>query len=224
MDDISVIIRVRNEERWIGHAIQSVLDHIDQPEIIIIDNNSTDESVSIVRQFQHDPELKNDNKGTYTDIIIDNILDYSPGSAINTGVKHATRQFVMLLSSHCVLKHFPKDQIIAKLNDFVCVFGNQSPIYNGKRITKRYLWSHFGAEEIENMMSDMEQRPFLHNALAVYRKQALIEFPMDEKLVGKEDRYWAKSVLSAGKNYLYYPAFQADHHYTENGNTWKGIG
>ena len=33
-DKISVIIRSRNEDRWIGHAIQSVLDFIYKPEII----------------------------------------------------------------------------------------------------------------------------------------------------------------------------------------------
>ena len=34
----SVIIRTRNEEQWIGHAMQSVLNHLNKPEIIIIDN------------------------------------------------------------------------------------------------------------------------------------------------------------------------------------------
>ena len=33
-DKISVVIRTRNEERWIGHVIQSVIDHLDKPEII----------------------------------------------------------------------------------------------------------------------------------------------------------------------------------------------
>ena len=28
-ENISVIIRVKNEEQWIGHAIQSILDNID---------------------------------------------------------------------------------------------------------------------------------------------------------------------------------------------------
>ena len=37
-DKISVVIRTRNEERWIGHVIQSVIDHLDKPEIIIVDN------------------------------------------------------------------------------------------------------------------------------------------------------------------------------------------
>ena len=46
MPKISVIIRNKNEERWIGHAIQSCVDHLDDPEILIIDNKSTDESAT----------------------------------------------------------------------------------------------------------------------------------------------------------------------------------
>ena len=42
MDNISVIIRNRNEERYIGYAIQSVLDNFKDPEIVVVDNNSTD--------------------------------------------------------------------------------------------------------------------------------------------------------------------------------------
>ena len=35
---VSIIIRTKNEEQWIGHTIQSVLDHFEHPEIIIINN------------------------------------------------------------------------------------------------------------------------------------------------------------------------------------------
>ena len=34
--NVSVIIRTKNEEQWIGHVIQSVIDLIYKPEIIII--------------------------------------------------------------------------------------------------------------------------------------------------------------------------------------------
>ena len=34
MDNISVLIRCRNEERWVGHTIQSVMDSFDKPEIV----------------------------------------------------------------------------------------------------------------------------------------------------------------------------------------------
>ena len=38
-DKFSVIIRTKNEENWIGHCIQSILDNLEKPEIIVIDNN-----------------------------------------------------------------------------------------------------------------------------------------------------------------------------------------
>ena len=40
-DRFSVIIRTKNEERWIGHVIHLFL-VILKPEIIIVDNNSID--------------------------------------------------------------------------------------------------------------------------------------------------------------------------------------
>ena len=39
MDNISIIIRNRNEAEHIGFALQSVKDHYNNPEIIIIDND-----------------------------------------------------------------------------------------------------------------------------------------------------------------------------------------
>ena len=62
MSDVSVIIRTKNEERWIGHSIQSILDKIYKPEIIIIDNNSTDKTLEIVNHFIQDPILSSNNK------------------------------------------------------------------------------------------------------------------------------------------------------------------
>ena len=46
LSDFSVVIRAKNEERWIGYAIQSALDHLRKPEIVIVDNNSTDKTSS----------------------------------------------------------------------------------------------------------------------------------------------------------------------------------
>ena len=53
---VSVIIRNRNEEQYIGFAIQSVLDHFKNPEVIVVDNNSTDSSLEVVSMFR--PILK----------------------------------------------------------------------------------------------------------------------------------------------------------------------
>ena len=53
----SVIIRVKNEERWVGHAIQSTLDFLDGPQIVVVDNKSTDESIDIVDIFRPSDEV-----------------------------------------------------------------------------------------------------------------------------------------------------------------------
>ena len=58
---ITFIIRTKNEERWVGHAIQSVLDKVYRPEILIVDNNSKDKTIKIVKYFMHDPQLNDES-------------------------------------------------------------------------------------------------------------------------------------------------------------------
>ena len=223
-DKISVVIRTRNEERWIGHVIQSVIDHLDKPEIIIVDNNSTDQTLDIVKYFVQAPDLENEMKNKYTKIKIKSVKNYSPGKALNVGVKHASNKYILIISAHCVLNKINVKKLIDQLKKFACVFGSQIPVYNGKKITKRYLWSNFTNVKVENMFSKLENRYFLHNALAFYNKTILKKYPFNENLTGKEDRYWAKKIIKNKKKILYDPSLEVFHHYTKNGNTWKGIG
>ena len=68
-DKISVIIRSRNEDRWIGHTIQSVLDFIYKPEIIIVDNGSDNETINYLKDSHFPLVIKADGlasgKGVY---------------------------------------------------------------------------------------------------------------------------------------------------------------
>jgi len=74
------------------------------------------------------------------------------------------------------------------------------------------------------MWSEIEDRPFLHNAFCFYNKSDLVNKPFDETYSTKEDRYWAADILSNKKSYLYTPVIGVNHYYTTNGATWKGIG
>ena len=222
-DHFSVIIRVRNEERWIGHSIQSVIDHIPNNEIIIVDNKSSDETHNIAAGFVKADGF-NDSDGNYTDFQFSDIEDYSPGKSLNQGVKLAKYDNIAILSAHCIIRQLDIQKLLKDLDVYTGVFGNQVPIFQGKRITKRYLWSHFSDVQAINMFSDMEKRYFFHNAISFFRKDALLENPFNEFVTGKEDRYWAKEIIDLGKETLYDPKIIADHHYTDNGNTWKGIG
>ncbi len=222
IDNVSVILRCRNEERWIGHTIQSCLDHINHPEIIVIDNKSSDESIKIAKNFAHDPLITSNKK--YTKMKFLDINDYTPGKAINLGVKNAKHELILIISSHCILRSFNLENIEKQLNQHSCIFGNQNPYYFGKRISKRYVWANFTSKKIINPYSEDEARYFMHNALSCFKKRTLEENPFDEFLQGKEDRYWAQDIINNGKTILYDPDLSCDHHYTSNGNTWKGIG
>jgi len=222
LSDFSVVIRTKNEERWIGYAIQSVLDHLSKPEIIIVDNNSTDKTVEIVKFFSENPSLNNETNN-YSKIKVLNINNYSPGRALNMGVRNASKKYIMIISAHCILRNFNEKDIIKDLEKNVCVFGNQIPVWNGKKITKRYIWSHFSNKKIKNMFSTLEKRYFLHNALAIYKKNTLKKIPFDENLTSKEDRYWANKIIKKKMNFIYEPELIAEHQYTIHGNTWKGI-
>ena len=214
MDNISIIIRNRNESEFIGFAIQSCLDYFNKPEIIIVDNNSTDDSLEIVNLFKDQTTIK-----------IMSISDYTPGRSINMGVKQCSNDYILVLSAHAQITNMNFKQVITHLkNNNVAVFGNQIPIYKGKKISKRYIWSHFSKKETLDMYSNIEQRYFLHNAFCFYEKSVLINNPMPEQYPGKEDRYWAKDMINKHQHYIYEPSISVNHFYTGNGATWKGIG
>ena len=212
---VSVIIRNRNEEEYIGFAIQSVIDHFKAPEIIIVDNNSTDDSMKVVSLFDRYNIKEYSIKGHYT-----------PGKALNFGVKQSNNDIILVLSAHSQITSVNVEMLNRWFfHGHAAVFGRQNPIYKGKKITKRYIWSHFTNDITENLYSDIEDRHFLHNAFCFYKRDFLLENPFDEDLSGKEDRYWAKDIIDKGYTYLYDGNYQkCNHFYTSNGATWKGIG
>ena len=213
MDNISVIIRNRNESEFIGFALQSCIEFFKKPEIIIVDNNSTDDSLKIVNMFSDRTTIK-----------VENIDDYTPGKSLNLGVSKSTRDTILILSAHSQITQCNLPAIKNYLKDYKAVFGKQIPIYRGKKITPRYIWSHFKDKLSENMFSEIENRQFLHNAFCFYNKEYYLKHPMPESWPGKEDRYWAIDTVNRGDKYLYTPEVECNHYYTSNGATWKGIG
>jgi glycosyltransferase involved in cell wall biosynthesis len=209
----SVVIRNRNEERFIGHCIQSVVDFLgDGVQIIIVDNESTDNSIRIANTFDY-LDIK--------DILISK-NDYAPGKSLNLGIKEVINPYTLILSAHCeIIKWADIEDWPDNLGS---IWGKQIPIWDGKKVTPRYLWSNFGEEEKVNYFCNQENRYFLHNAFSIFKTEHLKKYPFDERLSGKEDRYWASEQIENGYNILYSPDFVVKHHYTLDGATWKGVG
>ncbi len=86
MPFFSVVIPLFNKARWIGRAIESVMAQgFEDFELIIVDDGSTDESMTVVAQFVDSRVrvLRQPNSG--------------PSAARNEGVAHARGEWVALL-------------------------------------------------------------------------------------------------------------------------------
>lgn len=207
LKDFSVIIRVGKNESYVGFAIQSVIDTFEDPEIIILNNDTDKETYDIITDFP------------FTNIKIEYIPDYTPGISLNLGVQNATNKKILFLSAHCKITKFNED-VIKMLDDYPVIFGKQTPILRGKKIIPRYIWKNFGDKDVVNMWSEGEDRHFLHFAFCMVDKQQLIDYPIREDLKGKEDRYYAKEMLDRKQEYLYTPLLECEHYFTGNGSTW----
>ena len=213
---LSVVIRSRNEGRFIGYCLQSITDFVGNPEIFLVDNESTDETIRIVNRFEyHDITKLHISKD-----------DYTPGRALNLGIKQCTEDYVMILSAHCEIIKFNFDRMKSQLDESKvgALWGKQTPIWDGKKISRRYMWSNFGDESQTNYWCESEDRHFFHNAFSIFKREHLREFPFDEHYSGKEDRYWANNQIETGFNIFYDPTQEVKHHYTPGGATWMGTG
>ncbi len=213
---VSVIVRTKNEAKHIGYCIQSVTDFLGKPEIIIVDNESTDNTIPIINRF----EYHNIKKITIPK------NDYTPGKSLNLGLEQSTEDYVMILSAHCEIVKFDFNQVKEQLdrNGVGAVWGKQTPIWDGKKISRRYMWSNFGDKPQTNYWCESEDRYFFHNAFSMFRTSYLKKYPFDEHYSGKEDRYWANNQIENGFEILYDSEQEVKHHYTPGGATWMGTG
>ena len=138
----TVIIRSKNEQRYIGYCVQSVTDFIGKPKIVLIDNESTDNTVPIVNRFEyHDVTKLHISKD-----------DYSPGKALNMGIKESEGDWIIIISAHCEIVQLDLDKVREHFSDpaVVAVWGNrfQFGMVNGQRVDICGLISEMNNKQI----------------------------------------------------------------------------
>ena len=200
MDKVSVVIRTRNEEKFLESVLLKVRSQINvEVEIIIVDNDSTDNTRKIAEK--------------YSDRIL-SIDEFYPGKAINLGIKHSSHELVSILSGHCVpIENTWLSNLVGPLNlnqNTVGVYGRQVPTNDSNSLDIRDLWTTFGVEP-----KVQTRDPFFHNANSALKKSLWSELPFDENVKNVEDRIWARDMLKKGHTLYYEPKAVVDH--------WHGI-
>jgi rhamnosyltransferase len=195
---VSIIVRTKNEERWITSCLQAVYEQDCQDfEVIVVDDRSTDKTVEKAKRF---PVKIVETKG-----------EYFPGNALNAGFRAAKGEYVVCLSAHCIpvnsqwlsnlLENF-KDKDVAG------VYGRQEPMAYSSDFDKRDLLITFGLDRRVQVKDS-----FFHNANSMVRRDVWEKFPWDDKVVNIEDRLWAEKVLKAGYKIVYEPTASVYHYH-----------
>lgn len=195
---ISIVIRTKDEERWITQCLRSVFSqNYTNFEVILVDNESSDKTIEKARQFN-----------------IAKILtckDYLPGKALNMGIKQTKGGFIALLSGHCIpveknwlnnlYRNFAK-------SDIAGVYGRQEPMSFTSDADKRDLNLFFGLDR-----KIQQKDNFFHNANSMIRKDIWNKIPFDEEVSNIEDRVWAQHVLRDGYKIIYEPRAGVYHYH-----------
>tara|TARA_B000000475_G_scaffold262260_1_gene247656 strand:+ start:1396 stop:2652 length:1257 start_codon:yes stop_codon:yes gene_type:complete len=180
---VSIIIRGKNEEDWLGLCLKSIHEQTFKDfEIIYVDNQSNDASLKIAKEFKVDKIKK--------------IKEFLPGRAINQGIRLSQGKYIVILSAHCI----PKDRNwlsrmvkSIKPKKIAGVYGRQLPLRSTSSDDARDLLMTFGNEN-----RIQKKDPFFHNANSIIKKAIWNKVNFDESITNIEDRDWAKKVLSMG--------------------------
>jgi CMP-N-acetylneuraminic acid synthetase len=194
---ISIIVRTKNEERWIGSCLEAIsrqtrTDH----EVVLVDNNSTDRTVAKALQYG---------------VTLVSIDKFKPGAAINRGIEAARGDAIVCLSGHCIpVDDHWLENLVAGLDDDTVagVYGRQEPLAFTPDIDKRDLLITFGLDPRIQIKDS-----FFHNANSAFRRSTWQRFPFDEEVTNIEDRIWASQVQAAGMKILYEPSASVYHHH-----------
>ena len=194
---VSIIIRSKNEEKWIGLCLSMLFRQTYKNfEVILVDNDSSDKTIQKAKQWP---------------VKLIKIKKFLPGDAINKGIEASNGEIIVCLSAHCI----PKDKhwlssLIKPLNNkkVAGVYGKQVPLSSSSAMNKRDLYIVFGNEK-----RIQKKDTFFHNANSAFMRSTWKKFPFNPELTNIEDRIWGQEVINAGFNIVYEPKSCVYHHH-----------
>lgn len=195
----SIIIRTKNEERWISSCLAAVFKQTyDNFEVIIVDNLSSDRTVEKAKKFPIKQVVSIDK--------------YLPGAALNSGIRASSGDYIVCLSGHCIpvdecwLENLVKT--IEESDEYAGVYGRQEPMAFSSPADKRDLLLVFGLDR-----RLQEKDSFFHNANSILRRSLWDQIPFDEEITNIEDRIWGQEMINRGLKLVYQPEASVFHYH-----------
>ena len=195
----SIIIRTKNEERWITSCLRSVFaQDFNDFEVIIVDNASNDKTIEKAKYFPIQRVV--------------NINQYFPGKALNLGISNSKGQYIVCLSAHCIptTNKWLSALLSAMKEDekYAGVYGRQEPMSFSTPADKRDMLIVFGLDRKIQVRDS-----FFHNANSIIQRNLWEKIPFNDKTTNIEDRLWAQEIIDRGYKILYEPDAAVYHYH-----------
>ena len=155
---ISILIRAFNESKWINICLKKINEQSIKPfEIIVVDNNSSDGTIEIIKKFYKKTKIYKYNQ------------NYAPGKMLNFGMSKCKGDYVLVISAHCI----PCDNFLIKnlvmhleKDTRICAsYARQVSLNFSDDLTIRDLMLTYGSE------SKLQKTdPQFNNACSIIRK------------------------------------------------------
>ena len=205
---IAIIIRTKNEERWIRHCLLQVFNqNYKNISVVIVDNQSTDSTLQIAQSF---PILS-----------VQEITDYTPGKALNIGVAAVLADYYVFLSAHCIPngEQWLETLLFSIQQDTSIVgsYGRQIALPSSDEIDKRDLLMTFRAES-----RITSKDTFFHNANSIVRGTYIRNNLFDENISNAEDHIWGRRAIDQNFRLAYSAEAEVVHHHGLHQGSRKG--
>jgi len=178
---VSIVIRNRNEAHYLKLVMQALhKQSISPSDIIVVDNNSEDNSVDICVSYG---------------ARVISINNFSYGRALNLGIKECSGDIIVILSAHSLPmgKHFLKEILEWFVDDKVAAV---RCVQIGKKYDMLY-WMNPQVLKYPISITEVISKGPLASGCAI-RKNIWIEVPFNEEVEAAEDKIWAYEVLKKG--------------------------
>jgi glycosyltransferase involved in cell wall biosynthesis len=198
---VSIVIRTFNEEAHIGRLLDALgRQDIRDPEIIVVDSGSTDQTLSIVARSPV-KLLKIQPK------------DFTFGRSLNMGVRAGGGDIAVFASAHVL--PITDNWLASLVSPFADA--NVALTYGKQRGAEGSHFSeaeHFKRWFPENSIAD-QQTAYCNNANAAIRRSLWLQNPFDEELTGLEDLAWGSWARQSGYAIAYVAEAGVFHFHSE---------
>ncbi len=206
MEGVTFIVPVHNGEPWLAAALASIdAQRANRPtEIIVVDDGSRDESVSIAEAFARGRD----------DVRVIRLEGFGAASAINTGVRAAAFPIVCQIDQDVVLSAGWLDAVLAELRDPAVAAAQGCYVVDRAAST----FARVMALDLELRYHDMRTRETGHvcTGNAAYRAAALRRVGLfDERLGYGYDNDMSYRLREAGYRLRFCPDAQSFHRWRE---------